>query len=231
MNTKNKLPKFPKKSEWRKKPAVFTKNSLIIANHEFMQRWETNYMKMLASIVAKKGGNILEIGFGLGISAHFIQKNQGIKTHTIIEFHPDIIKYCKKIYNKEIKNKRIKLFEGFWEDIVPRLPKESFNGILFDVYPLSENEIRNKRFHFLKEAYKLLKKDGVLTYFSNADTFKKFSKTDIKKIKKAGFKNIDYRICKVNPPKDCTYWNKKTIIAPIVIKNSRKIKHGGLSSV
>ncbi len=218
MSTKNKLPKFPKKMKWHKKRAVFTKNSLVVAGHQFMQRWETNYMKMLASIVVRNVGNILEIGFGLGISAHFIQKYQRVKTHTIIEFHPDIIKYCKKIYGKEIKNKRIKLLKGFWEDVTLRLPKESFNGILFDPYPLLENEIKNKRFKFFKEAYRLLKKGGILTYFSNNNTFQKFSKENIKKLKKAGFKKIDYKICKVNPPKDCTYWSKKTIIAPIVIK-------------
>ena len=218
MKNKNKFPKFPKRKEWAKKPAIFTKNSLIIANHQIMQRWEINYMKMLADIVAKKGGNILEIGFGLGISANFIQKSKKAKKHTIIEFHPDVIKYCKKNYAKEIKNKKIKLIKGFWEDIVSMLPKESFDGILFDPYPLARNELAKTRLIFFKEAFRLLKKDGILTYYSDTNTFKAFSKEYIRGLKKAGFKKIDYKICKVNPPKNCIYYNKKTIIAPIIRK-------------
>jgi len=218
MNSKNKFPKFLERHEWSKKPAVFTKDSLIIANHQIMQRWETNYMKTLASIATKNRGDILEIGFGLGIAAHFIQKSKKINKHTIVEFHRDVIKYCKKLYSKEIKNKKIKLLEGFWENIVPKLPKESFDGILFDPYPLSKNEIAKTRFRFFKEAFRLLKKDGILTYYSDADTFKTFSEENIGKLKKAGFKKINYKICKVNPPKNCIYYNKKTIIAPIIIK-------------
>lgn len=207
---------FPKKKIWSKSPAVFTKNSLIILDHHVMERWETNYMKMLVSIVVKNKGDILEVGFGLGIATHFIQKYNKIRSHTIIECHPDVIKRCKKIYSKQIKDKKIKLLEGFWEDIVPKLPKESFDGILFDTYPLSKEQIHKNHFWFFKEAYRLLKKDGILTYYS--DECKKFSKEHMKKLKEAGFKRFDFKICQVKPPKDCMYWNKKTIIAPIVIK-------------
>lgn len=218
MARKDKFPNFPKRNEWFKEPAVFTKESLIIANHQVMQGWEKNYMKMLADIITKKEGNILEIGFGMGISADFIQKSKKAKKHTIIEFHPDVIKYCKKIYRKEIKNKKIRLIKGFWEDVVPKFPKESFDGILFDPYPLSRNELGKTRPVFFKEAFRLLKKEGVLTYYSDADTFKKFSKEYIKNIHKAGFKEINYKVCRVNPPKNCIYYNKKTIIAPIIRK-------------
>lgn len=58
-------------------------------------------MKMLASIVTKNGGDILEVAFGLGISADFIRQHTNIKSHTIIECHPDVIKNCKKIFNHE----------------------------------------------------------------------------------------------------------------------------------
>ncbi len=218
MNRKGEFPKFLKRDAWLKKPAVFTKDSLIIAGHQVMQRWETNYMRMLAGIATENGGDILEIGFGLGIATHFIQKSQKVKKHIIIEFHPDVIKYCKKLYSKEIKNKKIKLLKGFWEDVIPKLPKESFDGILFDPYPLSKDEIDETRFKLFKESFRLLKKDGILTYYSDADTFKAFSRENVKKLKKAGFKKIDYKICKVNPPKSCMYYNKITIIAPIIRK-------------
>jgi len=47
---------------------------------------------------------------------------------------------------------------------------------------------------------------------------KNFSRKHIKKLKNAGFKNITWKICKVRPPNQCDYWNKKTILAPIIRK-------------
>ena len=61
-----------------------TSQELII-----MHEWETDLMRQHAEFVCSLGGDILEIGFGMGISAGFIQK-QGIKSHTIIELHPQI---------------------------------------------------------------------------------------------------------------------------------------------
>ena len=207
---------FPKKEDWCKFTAIFTKNSLIIAGHSVMESWETNYMKMLASIVTKNGGNILEVGFGLGIATHFIRQYHTVKNHVIVEFHPDIIKNCKKIYSSEIKSGKIKLLKGFWEGIVQKLTDETFDGILFDTYPLSEEQIHKNHFWFFKEAHRLLKKNGVLTYYS--DESKNFSKEHITKLKEVGFRKIDFKICKVHPPKNCMYWDKKTILAPIIIK-------------
>ncbi len=207
---------FPTKENWCTSPATVTKNSLIIAGHDVMEKWETNYMKMLASIVSRKGGTILEVGFGLGISTHFIQSYKKNTHHTIIEAHPDVIQNCKKIYAKKITSKKITLLKGFWQDVVPQLSDARFDGILFDTYPLSEKEIHKNHFDFFKDAYRLLKKNGVLTYYSDEAT--NFSEEHIKKLYEAGFKNIHHKICNVHPPKNCMYWNKKTLLAPIIIK-------------
>ena len=50
---------------------------------------ETELMKKFAEVVTKNGGDILEIGFGMGLSASEIQ-TYNIKSHTIIERHPQI---------------------------------------------------------------------------------------------------------------------------------------------
>ncbi len=207
---------FPKKQDWMELPAIFTKKSLTIAGHPIMERWETNYMKMLAGVVARNGGDILEVGFGLGIASRFIHKYGRVKSHTIIEFHPDVIKKCKEMYCKGIKAKRIKILKGLWEDVTPRFPGESFDGILFDVYPLSVDQIHKYNFFFFKEGYRLLKKGVVLTYYSSEP--KNFSSEHVKKLTEAGFRKINYKTCSVNPPKSCVYWDKKTILAPIIIK-------------
>ena len=120
------------------------------------------------------------------------------------------------MFSKELKARKMKLIKGFWQKTTKKFKKESFDGILFDTYPLKEKEIHKNHFSFFKEAYRLLKKGGILTYYS--DESKKFSKIHIKKLKQAGFSKIKWSRCIVNPPKDSMYWRRKTILAPIIIK-------------
>lgn len=213
---------FPTKAQFLKEHAIYTRESLDIAGHEIMQRWETNYMKKLASIACQKGGRVLELGFGMGISAHFIQRykyvqsSPKVNTHVIIEAHPEVCKYARKMFSKEIRVGQLRLLQGYWQEVTKKLKKESFDGILFDTYPLTEKEIHKNHFYFFKEAYRLLKKGGVLTYYS--DEAKKFSKEHIKKLKEAGFKDIKWSSCKVNPPRNSMYWRRKTILAPKIVK-------------
>ena len=42
---------------------------------QVMMSWEDNIMKASADYVCENGGDILEIGFGMGISANYIQAN------------------------------------------------------------------------------------------------------------------------------------------------------------
>ena len=53
---------------------------------EVMMSWESPIMEASAEWVCSGGGDILEIGFGMGISASFIQQ-QNISSHTIVESH------------------------------------------------------------------------------------------------------------------------------------------------
>jgi len=54
-----------------------------------MDKVETPLMKRFAEIVTQNGGDILEVGFGMGISPDFIY-NSNIKSYTCIEIHPKI---------------------------------------------------------------------------------------------------------------------------------------------
>lgn len=72
-----KKPLYPKK--WLNKPARYSKNTLSIDGFQVMQRWEEPYMADLASIASKNGGAVLEIGFGMGISTGYIQKEKKVK--------------------------------------------------------------------------------------------------------------------------------------------------------
>lgn len=214
------LHKYSKNSQkkWVKTKAVFTNKDLLIKDYQVMQRWEDCYMKSLATVATSRGGSILEVGFGLGISAGYIQKSKNIKTHIIIECHPEVVRLVNKKFPAQLASGRMKLLEGFWEDITPKLPDKSFDGILFDSCPLDSGVEFFQFFSFFSEAARLLKNDGVFTYFS--DEAKKISRDHTKELKKAGFKSINYKICKVHPPKTCEYWKYNTIVSPIIKKEA-----------
>lgn len=206
------------KTAWLQTEAHFLPKELEIKGFQVMQRWEDNYMKSLASVVVSKGGNVLEVGFGLGMAARFIQRSKKVKTHTVLECHPQVIKYAKKMFPKPIVSGRLILIEGFWEDTSSKLKDESFDGIFFDSSPLDEETHFFQFFPFFKEAHRLLKPGGIFTYFSDEATG--FSEEHMRTLLRAGFekKNIDFKICRIKPPKSCRYWRKNTIIVPIVIK-------------
>lgn len=209
---------FPdRKEDWAKADAIYDEHSLRIAGHPVMEDWEIHYMEKLAEIATLNAGTILELGYGLGLSAKAIELHN-ITAHYIVECHPDVVARCVKDFHYAIAANRLHVLSGFWQDVTPLLKNETFDGVLFDTYPMSEEEIHSNHFWFFNEAYRLLKPHGVFTYYS--DEAKNFSGRHLAKLKAAGFrgKNIGFEICEVNPPKDCEYWQEKTMIAPIVRK-------------
>ncbi|MEN9612427.1 MAG: hypothetical protein RLZZ628_3241 [Bacteroidota bacterium] len=208
----NKMQFFDKKSQWIEQQIVLTDTELVIAGHPVMQRWETPYMKKLAKIVTQKHGKVLEIGYGLGISANFIQESN-IGEHHIIEAN-------KYVYDELCKfalrsTKKTYTYFGFWEDITQKFSDESFDGILFDTYPIVKEELHNARFTFFKEAYRLLKKGGIFTHYSGEVEFTNEYKTYIYD---AGFTTFSGELIEIRPPDNCQYWDEHKILAPTFIK-------------
>jgi len=204
---------FPNDYEiWQKSSANITDNKLEICGHPVMESWEKTYMQKLAEIVSTEGGNILEIGYGMGLSSYYINQ-YSFDSHIIIEANTDVFNELKK-FTLRNKKKIIPIF-GFWEDITPFFANESFNGILFDTYPIKKENLFCERFRFLKEAYRLLKKNGIFTQYSGEVSFTEEYK---KLIIEAGFSNFTGVICEVNPPESCLYWDDKKILAPIIRK-------------
>src|SRR5262249_11218396 len=58
--------------------------TLRVSGQEVMQTWEAPLMQALARGVTRPGGSVLEIGFGLGLSAGFVQE-LGPSRHTVVE--------------------------------------------------------------------------------------------------------------------------------------------------
>lgn len=95
-----------------------------------MHKGEATLMYKLAEIVTKNGGDILEVGFGMHISADAVQSNPTVTSHTIIEVHPKIYKHALS-WAKNKPNTEILL--GDWIDTIPTLDKK-FDGILYDTH-------------------------------------------------------------------------------------------------
>jgi len=95
---------------------------------EVMMDWEHPIMSASAAYVTENGGDILEIGFGMGISADYIQSHS-ISSHTIIENHPQII--SKSIEWASGKS-NVTIISQSWYDVLDSLG--TYDGIFNDTF-------------------------------------------------------------------------------------------------
>jgi protein arginine N-methyltransferase 2 len=108
---------------------VFNESNIVYEDTEYvMMDWEDNLMSASAAYVCEGGGDILEIGFGMGISANYIQSHT-INTHTIIENHPDIIPKAQAWASGK---SNVTIVEGSWYDVKSEL--STYDGLFMDTY-------------------------------------------------------------------------------------------------
>lgn len=63
--------------------------------HSVMMGWEKPIMEKVAELLCFNSGDVLNIGFGMGIVDTYI-KERNPKSHIIIEDHPDVIQHIKE---------------------------------------------------------------------------------------------------------------------------------------
>lgn len=205
------------KHRWANLPVTYDDHNLTIADYHVMADWEQPYMQRLAGIAASRGGTVLEVGYGMGISAAALHAC-AIESHVVIECHPDVIARCVATHRTAIADGSMHLMTGYWQDVTPMLAADSIDGILFDTYPVADEEWVGTQMFFFDEAYRLLKPGGVLTYFSSEPTT--LRPLHYERLEQAGFRreNISLELCDVTPSADCHCWTASTIVAPIVCK-------------
>lgn len=161
---------------------IFSKNSIMKDNQIVMHDWEDLMMKKHAEVVCQNGGDILEIGFGMGISADYIQSHD-ITSHTIIEND-------KKVYEKLLewsKDKpNVKTIFGDW---ITNLPEQKFDGIFRDTW----GELLGKKVFPLK-ILKVCKVGTIVTFFNNTNDKKTMYSETFFKDKNINFYKVDIKI-------------------------------------
>ena len=147
-------------------------------NRSVMMDWETPIMEKTAKYICQSKGDILEIGFGMGICADFIQA-EGVKSHTIIELHPQVIEKLK-VWAEDKDN--VTIVEGDWYDAEL---DQTYDGIFLDTYA-DDHWSEFKEFALLKA-----KSGAKVSYFDNGYIENEH-----------GFDNISYDYIPVKPEEE-----------------------------
>ena len=124
--------------------------------NEVMMSWEDPIMKRSAEFICESKGDILEIGFGMGICADYIQA-QNVKSHTIIEMHPQVIERLKTWASDK---DNVILIESDWYKVKNI---SGYDGIFFDTFG-------DKHWPEFKQfALKVANKGAKITYWNNSE--------------------------------------------------------------
>lgn len=113
----------------------FYKNSIVsfeedkitcdLLDMEVMMSWEDPIMSEHANIVCHNQGDVLEIGFGMGISADYIQ-SLNPNSHTIVEIHPQIF---SKLETWAVGKPNVTIINGDWFGLTSF---GEYDGIFYD---------------------------------------------------------------------------------------------------
>ena len=93
---------------------------------EVMMSWEAPIMEKSAEYVCQSKGDILEIGFGMGICSDYIQA-QEVNSHTIVEIHPQII---ERLNTWAEGKSNVTVVEGDWNSV----ELGTYDGIFLDTF-------------------------------------------------------------------------------------------------
>jgi len=121
---------------------------------EVMMDWESPIMEKSAEYICSSKGDILEIGFGMGMCADYIQA-QGVNSHTIIEIHPQIL---ERLNTWASGKSNVTIIEGDWNSLSGL---STYDGIFIDTFG------DDNWFNFKDFAISKAKSGAKITYWNN----------------------------------------------------------------
>lgn len=197
----------PIKGDWQTSGAEYDEAQLLIQGQQVMQEWERPAMKAMAEFAAQGHGDVLEVGFGMGISATYMQEI-GVRSYTLVECNDGVIEAFEK-WRSGYPNNDIRLIRGKWQDTLDQFG--TYDGVFFDAFPTSEQEVttyvRNSVTFaeaFFPVASKCLRDGGVFTYFTDEDD--SLSRPHQRAVLDY-FRSVTLQVVRpLYPPEDCNYW-------------------------
>jgi protein arginine N-methyltransferase 2 len=106
----------PVNREYLESKIYYKDGKILDTNGEaVMMGWEAPLMVRHAKEICKNGGDVCNIGFGMGIIDMEIQ-GLSPKSHTIIEAHPDVYEHMIQTGWGEKEN--VKIVFGRWQDVI-----------------------------------------------------------------------------------------------------------------
>jgi guanidinoacetate N-methyltransferase len=201
---------------WKDSEAAYDDQNLIIQGQQVMQAWERPLMRRLAELAGETHGDVLEIGFGMGISAGLLQ-DVGVRSHTIVEANEEVAERFAE-WKKGYPGRDIRLVQGMWQDVSDQL--DLYDGILFDTYPLSQQEYVEQEVEgtayshaapFFPLASERLRPGGVFTYFTcEIDTLSRSHQ----RLLLEHFDSFSVGVVRgLEPPVGCQYWWNDSMVA------------------
>lgn len=141
-----------------------------LGDQAIMEDWQRPVMAAMAEVATREQGDLLEIGFGRGISSEMIQQ-AGVRSHTIVECNPHVVERYRQ-WRQQHADADIRLLEGRWQDLTGQFGQ--YDALFFHTYPLDLDEhidlaVNSITFaaHFFPTAAAHLRPGGVFTYLCN----------------------------------------------------------------
>ena len=115
-------------------------------NDAVMMDWEAPLMRRHAQVMCASRGDVMNIGFGMGIIDGYVQDENSPRSHTIVEAHPDVYAHMKRQGWTSKPNVHVEF--GRWQDVLrdiiaanEKLPggrsnpkARLFDGVFHDTY-------------------------------------------------------------------------------------------------
>jgi hypothetical protein len=190
---------------WETRAASVRDGTLEIAGQAVMQDWEAPLMQRMAQRVCEGGGHVLELGFGLGLSAGMI--DGACARHTIVELNGEVAAAARR-WSATARTPTAVL-QGSWQDVMPRLG--TFDGIFMDTFPVDDAEYERAVVRdatvaetFFAMAAGHLSDRGRLVYYTNeVDSLSRRHQRALLR----SFSRFEVEVVRgLRPPDDCDYW-------------------------
>lgn len=190
-----------------------------LSDEQIMEDWQIPLMEAMAAFVTESHGDVLEIGFGRGVSADFIQA-AGVASHTIVECNPTIVARFAR-WKAQYAGHNIRMIEGLWQSSTAEFDR--YDGIFFHAYPLTEAEyigevLRSVTYaaHFFETAARHLRPGGVFTYLTHEiDSLSR----DQQRLLLRHFQEITVRAVRLSVPadtKDAWWADSMTVVKAVL---------------